>query len=950
MQKSPFIGSRLSTPNIANQADVNDDLVDGEDDVEVDHGEGNILAIHYNNHRSGFAYYSSKRNKFFLFEDQPEVAGDLSFIDRIVQQVEPKRILISSRLDSRVKSRLFSAVDQLVSPLAGQKVGNPVNNQQQTSDNQPNHDSNHSSAFGGDGLNKGSRESMEARGASFDIRNGLWSDEPNISDDTDDVLDMDTGKLGDHHSDIIVTVPASDFTPDEALAKVLQLELPDMPLFPDPRQKLMYLSSLFDHSQKTTLLALGALIKDIESSNLMTDGDGQKIMVNGIAPATLENLIYLDCQSKIALQIFAIENHPSVYKQGNSRKEGLSLFALFNRCASRIGSRYLKKLFNQPTNNMQEINDRLDMVEFFHNTPSIVEGLRSCLKGIQDPTSVMEKMRFADCSVNDWAKLLRTAKHVQRVYEYLCSIKARFSIAARFVELFTESRLSLIIDLIEAVIDFRESRATGRFEVNKGLDADLDEMKNLYAQLPDIMFQHGAQEFLRYQDRIPSCQITYATHLGFHCKIPLSPAQMMTGNFKIPGLEFRYRVGESGYYKSPMTRELDATFGDILTEITEKQRKVLLQLQFKVLDGINALDELTTLCAKIDAFIAIAETSRCFKYKRPVFNVNDEMDIEDGRHPLQEIFVDSYIANDCRTGNQSGKIRIITGPNSSGKSIFLKQMALIIYMAHIGSFVPAHYANISLLDRIMTRIKTIESVSTGLSSYILDLKQAAMMTREKTEHSLFVVDELGKGTDPISGISLLSALINYFAKADHVPHVFVATHFLTINEHIIPSPQISFWTLDVKIDNDEVNYQYKLIPGKASSSRATLVIKAAGLAPILLERTEEIENQLRRGNVISARKIDCLQGFSNKLIAVADKFESANFDALDFDGQKFLQELIAPWRNQPQKPLQTPFRTPFSPPRQPRFKTPVPPSVHSSRRSLLGSSRYSSSLSSIHSP
>lgn len=601
MENSPFVGTRSSTQNIANQDDVNDDLVDGEDAVEVDTGEGNILAVHYSNHRSGFAYYSSKRNKFFLFEDQPEVAGDLSCIDKIVQQVEPKKIIISSRLDARVKGRLFNAVDQLVLPLTGQNAGNPINNQQQRSNNQPNSDSHQSSTLDDDQMNRGSKESMEARGFSFDTRHDFWSDETNFDEDTDDVLNMDTGRVGDNHPDIIISVPASDFSPDEALAKILQLELPDMPTFPDPRQKLMYLSSLFDYSQKTTLLALGALIKEIESSNLMADGDGQKIMVNGIAPATLENLVYLDCQSKVALQIFANESHPSVYKQGNSRKEGISLFALFNRCASRIGSRCLKKFFNQPTNNMQEINDRLDMVEFFHNTPSIVEGLRTCLKGIQDPTSIMDKMRYADCSINDWAKLLKIAKHVQRVHEYLCSIKARFTIAAHFVKLFQESRISLIIDLIEAVIDFRESRATGRLQVNKSLDSDLDEMKNFYAQLPDIMFQHGAQEFLRYQDRIPSCQITYTTQLGFHCKIPLSPSQMLTGNFKIPGLEFRYRVGESGFYKSPMTRELDATFGDILTEITEKQRKVLLQLQFKVLEGINALDELTTLCAKLDA-------------------------------------------------------------------------------------------------------------------------------------------------------------------------------------------------------------------------------------------------------------------------------------------------------------------------------------------------------------
>ncbi|XP_053207386.1 mutS protein homolog 5-like [Panonychus citri] len=932
MISSPFIGSRLSNRGSGGISVNNcpvDELADGGDEVIEDHGEGNILSVHYSTHLLGFAYYSTKRNRFFLFEDQTEVAGDLSVIDKVVLQVEPKKILISTRLDSKVKDRLMFAVKQLILPVNGDSTG-LGDNRQQSQDGLFGRDSanerERAGFFGGDDGNGSKRaRNMDCRESPFSgsRRLSMFEESDAYSDDFDESIDLEGIN---EFSGIIMTRQASDFLPDEAWAKVFQLQVSDMPTFSDPRQKLMYLSTLLDSSQKITLLALGALIKEIESSNLISDGDGQKIIINGISTVTLQDLIYLDSQSKLALQIFAIENHPSVYKQGNSRKEGLSLFALYNRCSTRIGSRHLKKLFNQPTKNVQELNERLDMVQFFFDTPSIADGIKSCLKGIQDPSSVIEKMRYADCNVNDWAKLLRTAKLTQRVYEYLRNIKNNFSIASYFVDVFDSSRLSDIIDLIDAVIDFRESRATGRFEINRKIDMDLDELKNLFGKLPDIMHQYGMKEFSRYVDRIPSCQIIYATHLGFHLKVPLNPGQMFENNFKIAGLEFRYRVGESGFYKSPMTRELDETFGDILIEITEKQRKLLVQLQLKVLNGISVLDELAHLCAQIDAYIAIAETSRCFKYKRPVFNDNDEIEVEEGRHPLQEIFVNSYVANDSKTGNQPGKIRIITGPNASGKSIHLKQMALIIYMAHIGSFVPAKYANICVMERIMTRVKTIESISTGLSSYVLDLKQAALMTREKTERSVFVIDELGKGTDPVSGISLLSALINYFSQADHVPHVFLATHFLTINEYVKNSCQISFWTPNVTLEGDDVNYSYKLSPGKASSSQASLIIKATGLADLLLKRSEEIEEQLKTGGSIVSRPTVSLQKYAEKLISISDKFDSTNFDSPDFDGLKFLKEIVSP--------IPPTFQRPFRPPIQTPINSPFTSSTNSPRSSI----------------
>ncbi|OAP02709.1 MSH5 [Arabidopsis thaliana] len=274
------------------------------------------------------------------------------------------------------------------------------------------------------------------------------------------------------------------------------------------------------------------------------------------------------------------------------------------------------------------------------------------------------------------------------------------------------------------------------------------------------------------------------------------------------------------FYHTSKTRELDNLLGDIYHKILDMERAIIRDLLSHTLLFSAHLLKAVNFVAELDCILSLACVAHQNNYVRPVLTVESLLDIRNGRHVLQEMAVDTFIPNDTEI-NDNGRIHIITGPNYSGKSIYVKQVALIVFLSHIGSFVPADAATVGLTDRIFCAMGS-KFMTAEQSTFMIDLHQVGMMLRQATSRSLCLLDEFGKGTLTEDGIGLLGGTISHFATRAEPPRVVVCTHLTELlNESCLPvSEKIKFYTMSVlrpdteSANMEEIVFLYRLIPGQ----------------------------------------------------------------------------------------------------------------------------------------
>ncbi|PTB47965.1 hypothetical protein M431DRAFT_525746 [Trichoderma harzianum CBS 226.95] len=637
------------------------------------------------------------------------------------------------------------------------------------------------------------------------------------------------------------------------------IQAPQTPNRQEPHcMKLIRCGSLIDLDSVASLSCAGAIFTELHRRRSLASSLSSSVTENrfNVVSITMFNLldhVFISEESLLSLQIINHESHPnsqawSVDSKSSAGKENLSIYGLLHPLASTPqGRTHLRHMFLNPTSNLDIIADRQRTISMLLE-PNNEEKTRRAV-------SIGTLRRFASQSL----KLREVA--------IALSSPNQGSIIRKIFDGIPPLAFNQVGSMIDRVVNFDETKFQQRYSVKPGIDVELDALKRQYDGMNSLLTEVAnsvTQDLPTWARRhIKSC--IFLPQLGFLTVVE-QESQQTNGGFDLECTnDGRWKKSfvdnEKAYYKNRHMTDLDNQYGDIYSQISDREVEVMQKLAVDIIAQENTLLAAATICGEFDALLALAIGATKYGWNAPQMTTENIIDITGGRHPLQELLAPSFIPNDCFIGDDNTapgrrvQALVLTGPNQSGKSVYIKQVAAIVYLAHIGSYVPADKAVIGTVDKILTRISSRESVSSTGSTFALDLKQVSHAMKYATSRSLIILDEFGNGTTADDGVGMFTAMLDYFlSSAAQSPKVLAATHFYEIfaNSYLNHHNQLALAHMEVKLDSnavdaeDKVIYLFKLVEGYSSTSLGSQCARISGIPEIITDRAEVIGELLSR--------------------------------------------------------------------------------------------------------
>ncbi|XP_059369912.1 mutS protein homolog 5 isoform X3 [Carassius carassius] len=676
-------------------------------------------------------------------------------------------------------------------------------------------------------------------------------------------------ELNPEYKPEIVMFPNANFGLEISRQRLLSAHIPSLPPTITESEKIPYLSSCIPLDSVLMMRSIGGLLKCLERRRVSLDMEDMGVPIMQFLAYTLKDVVYIDKDTYSALQIFKSELHPSVFKLQLGEKEGLSLYGVLNCCRSKFGSLLLRQWFHRPTRDLNILKKRQEVIRFFTSPRNFADlnTLQSSLRNIKNISTLLHKMSLANPKVVVWQSLYKTVYNALCIRDTIRSMPQSIQLFSEISQNFTDD-LFYIATYISKVVDFEGSVAENRFTVRPNVDPVIDEKKRRMMGLPDFLTDVARAELEKLDPRFSTCSIIYIPLIGFLLSVPRLPTMLDKQSFEIEGLDFMFLSKDQLHYRSARTKELDSMLGDLHCDTLE-----------------------------LDCLIALAQASLDHGYCCPTLTSNHRLALMESRHPLLELCTPVFVSNTYISSETEGKVKVITGPNSSGKSIYLKQVGLIVFMALIGSDVPAKEAEIGLVDAIFSRMHSRESVSVGLSTFMLDLNQMTGSLNHSTGDSLVLVDEFGKGTNTVDGLALLTAsLNNWMRRGLQCPHLLMSTCFHSLIQLglISDSPLLDLLTLETAIEGEELVFLYQVKNGICQSSCAANIATLAGISDDLVKRGVEVSELYRTGRAIRKMNSPSLDEQYSRCVEVVEKFLSIDLDDPELDPDSYLKDEVLP--------------------------------------------------------
>ncbi|CAM9190733.1 unnamed protein product, partial [Chrysoparadoxa australica] len=641
-------------------------------------------------------------------------------------------------------------------------------------------------------------------------------------------------------------------------------------------QAFNVLSGVIDFDAVQGVRALGALLKHLQSTVFQLDMEGT-VTVQSIKELDCLSCMRLDAATLSSLDVFQEERHPNVLKGKGRSKEGFSLFSLLDSTQTNPGRRCLKQWLRKPSLNTNVISARQDGIELLmaSENAEVVRSLRTQLRRFSHLSQLLLRVKKVAAKYTDWYKICQSTEAATAIRELLGmlhhGIRSRssaaelddpHSAAARHMAFLAD--IGMRIDpvamkrcstAINEVIDLKQTMEGKQLEVRSGCSHDLDALRQSYDELGQILRVAG-RIILDDTPMVDELSVEFIPQIGFLVVLQGNCEGMMLPEDFV----FSFNTATATYFKNERMIELDESVGDIQASMSDMQASLIRDLENVIMREEAHIQLANTAVAELDALLSLASAAVELRFTRPSVVDEDVLMIKNGRHPLQELTVETFIPNDTYISSGSS-VGLITGANFSGKSVYIKQVGLMVILAHVGSFIPAEKAVIGITDKIFTRISTVESCTLHQSAFTIDVTQVAKMCNHATPRSLLLIDEFGKGTNAVDGIALLAALVKHLAIQER--RALMTLHFTEIFRQNICGlvsaegrleafEAIQVFRMDMFTEQgsgDQIPL-FKLVPGVVNSSHGLACARMGGLPEDALHRAQTVMDSLQEHGTV----------------------------------------------------------------------------------------------------
>ncbi|MGB8467743.1 MAG: DNA mismatch repair protein MutS [Candidatus Babeliales bacterium] len=526
----------------------------------------------------------------------------------------------------------------------------------------------------------------------------------------------------------------------------------------------------------------------------------------------------------------ATQRNLELVGNGRDGTQGGTLASLFNTCATTMGTRTIKKWIVRPLLSRNAIDERHDMIAWFVQHPDLLHQCTKVLGAIGDIERIVGRIALHRASIHEYIALREALLLFTPLAQLLQLSAVPFAQHVYATLLKFEPLIQL---LVASLVD---DAAAGSL-IKKGYSASFDEMRLMAQESHNALAEFEREE--QQRTNISSLKVRYNQVHGYYIEITKANLDAVPADY----IRHQTLVGKERFTNAPL-RTLETTIVQAQTRV-QTVEKELFDSVVQYVDGyVIALRRAAQAIAQLDALLGFAQLAYERSYVRPIFNEISALTITQGKHPVIDASLrHRFIANDTHLSADK-RTMLITGPNMGGKSTYLRQVAHIQILAQCGSFVPAVQANLPIVDRIFTRIGAGDDVSQGKSTFLVEMEEAATICTAATEHSLVILDEVGRGTSTYDGIAIAQAIIEYLSAVVR-PFCLFATHYHELTELTQKFPVIVNYHAASKRTQSGIVLLYKIMPGIADGSFGIDVARLAQLPMPIIERAHTILTQLR---------------------------------------------------------------------------------------------------------
>ena len=560
-----------------------------------------------------------------------------------------------------------------------------------------------------------------------------------------------------------------------------------------------------------------------------------------------QDFMTMDLYTKKSLEL--TENSKDHEKYG-------SLFWLLDMTKSAMGARLLKNYIDRPLLKKEAIEERLDIVEIFTQQFIQRESIKEILKEIYDLERLSSRIAFGNINARDLKWIASSLKVLPELKQQLYSFNEPLTdqLANQIIDL---SHITKLID--DAIIDNPPLTIKEGNIIKDHFNEELDELRYLR--------DHGKQWLVDFEQKerektgIKNLKVGYNRVFGYYIEVTKGSLDLVKDEFEYTR---KQSLSNAERFITPELKDMESKILSAQDKIQKLEYVLFTQVRNEIKKEVHLIQDVSKIIARVDVYQSLAMLASENSYVRPVFNDQKIMDIKEGRHGVIEKVMGhgKYVPNDVSI-DENSPVVLITGPNMGGKSTYMRQVALIVIMAQIGSFVPAKYANLTIFDQIFTRIGASDDLISGQSTFMVEMLEANNALRFASEKSLILFDEIGRGTATFDGMAIAQAMIEYIASEIHCMTLF-STHYHELTFLEDKDLGIQNVHASARVDNDHLVFEYLIKKGRSNKSYGVNVAKLAKLPDEVINRANLVLETLEENNVE-----DCL--IEEKQVQVIEK-------------------------------------------------------------------------------